>query len=99
MVVEKTLSQHKLDIYFSQSKCLSEVLLPRKAPRSEMVGQQFRLTCTNIYIPKMGTSSFYSFHNALNINVEIYSYSQISTWYFAKTLEVPNFYIYFLPII
>lgn len=96
MIVEKTLSHHRLDIYFSQPKCLSEVLSPREAPGSEMVGQQFGLRCTYIC---MGTLSFYFFHNALNINVEIYWYSQISTQYFAETLEVPNFHIYFLPII
>lgn len=96
MVLEKTLSQCRLDVYFSQSKCLSEVLSPREAQNSKMAGQQFRLRCTNIC---MGTLSFYFFHNALNINVEIYSYSQISTQYFAETLEVPNFLIYFLPII
>lgn len=90
MVVKKILSQCRLDIYFSQSKCLSEVLSPREAPGSKMLEQQFRLRCTNIF---MGTLSFYFFHNVLNINVETYWYSQIPTQYFAETLEVPNFCI------
>lgn len=45
----------------------------------------------------MATLSFDFFHNVLNINLEIYWYSQISTHYFAETLEVPNFLFFFFP--
>jgi len=48
----------------------------------------------------MGNLGFYSFHNALNINVGMYWYPQNSTQCFAEHFaEFPNFRIYFLPII